>query len=136
VIEMYFSDHPPPHFHARYGGEDATVVIETGEVLDDLLPGRALRLVRRPLAGHWLQLEFPDGAVEEVDLGEVLARGGVFAPIHENRAVFGQLRVNPESQTIEWPGEIDLDPEVLYGRYEPASGAHITRRTVREPAHA
>jgi hypothetical protein len=44
--------------------------------------------------------------------------------------------VNPESQTIEWPGEIDLDPEVLYGRYEPASGAQITRRTVREPAHA
>ena len=21
VIEMYFGDHPPPHFHARYGGE-------------------------------------------------------------------------------------------------------------------
>jgi hypothetical protein len=21
VIEMYFRDHPPPHFHARYSGE-------------------------------------------------------------------------------------------------------------------
>lgn len=61
---------------------------------------------------------------------------GVFTPIHDDRAVFEQVRVSPESQTIEWPGEIDLDPEVLYGRYEPASGAHITRRTVREPAHA
>jgi hypothetical protein len=89
-----------------------------------------------PLAGHWLQLEFSDGAVKEVDLGAVLAQGGVFAPIRDNRAVFEQVRVNPESQTIEWPGEIDLDPEVLYGRYEPASGARINRRTVREPAHA
>jgi hypothetical protein len=23
VIEMYFGDHPPPHFHARYSGESA-----------------------------------------------------------------------------------------------------------------
>jgi hypothetical protein len=89
----------------------------------------------KPLADHWLQLEFSDGAVKDVDLGEVLAQGGVFAPIHDDRAVFEQVRVNAESQTIEWPGEIDLDPEVLYGRYETASGARITRRTIREPAH-
>jgi hypothetical protein len=89
-----------------------------------------------PLDGHWLRLEFSDGAIKDVDLGDVLAQGGVFAPIRDRRDVFEQVRVNPESQTIEWPGEIDLDPEVLYGRYEPASGARITRRTVREPAHA
>jgi hypothetical protein len=41
--------------------------------------------------------------------------------------------VNPETATIEWPGEVDLDPEVLYGRYEPASGLRIKRRTIREP---
>lgn len=45
VIEMYFRDHPPPHFHARYGGE-AVIAIETGEVVAGSLPGRALRLVR------------------------------------------------------------------------------------------
>jgi hypothetical protein len=32
VIEMYFGDHPPPHFHARYYGDEALIVIETGEV--------------------------------------------------------------------------------------------------------
>jgi hypothetical protein len=89
-----------------------------------------------PLDGHWLRLEFSDGAIKDVDLGDVLAQGGVFTRIRDRRDVFEQVRVNPESQTIEWPGEIDLDPEVLYGRYEPASGARITRRTVREPAHA
>jgi hypothetical protein len=30
VIEMYFADHAPPHFHARYSGEEALIVIETG----------------------------------------------------------------------------------------------------------
>ena len=32
--------------------------------------------------------------------------------------------------------EVDLDPEVLYGRFEPASGIRIEGRTVREPAPA
>jgi len=29
VIQMYFGDHPPPHFHAIYGGHKAVVDIET-----------------------------------------------------------------------------------------------------------
>ena len=64
----------------------------------------------------------------------MLAVGGVFAPIHERREVFEQVRVNPETHTAEWPGEVDFDPEVLYGRFEPASGVRIPRRTIREPA--
>ena len=50
-IEMYFGDHPPPHFHALYAGEEALIVIETGEVYAGSLPTRALRLVR-----EWLEL--------------------------------------------------------------------------------
>jgi hypothetical protein len=52
VIEMFFADHPPPHFHARYSGDEALIVIETGEVLAGSLPGRALRLVREWLEEH------------------------------------------------------------------------------------
>ena len=89
-----------------------------------------------PLEGHWIRATFSDGAVKEIDLNELLAAGGVFAPIHEQREVFEQVAVNPESGTVEWPGEVDLDPEVLYGRYEPASGHRIERRTVREPVTA
>jgi len=51
VILMYFSDHGPPHFHARYGEFDAQMTIETAEVLHGHLPPRALRLVRT-WAGH------------------------------------------------------------------------------------
>jgi hypothetical protein len=46
VIEMYYGDHPPPHFHARYSGETAKIEIATGEIIAGSLPGRALRLVR------------------------------------------------------------------------------------------
>ena len=86
-----------------------------------------------PLQGHWIRVTFTDGAVKEIDLSELLAAGGVFGPIYRQREIFEQVRVNPESGTVEWPGEVDLDPEVLYGRYEPASGHRIERRTVREP---
>ena len=87
-----------------------------------------------PRDGHWIKVTFTDGAVKEIDLGELLSAGGIFAPIYERREVFEQVRVNSETQTVEWPGEVDLDPEVLYGRYEPASGHRIERRTIREPA--
>lgn len=86
-----------------------------------------------PLEDSWLRLTFSDGAVKDVDIGEILARGGVFEPIRERRELFEQVRVNPETHTIEWPGEVDLDPDVLYGRFEPGSAARIRRRTVREP---
>ena len=90
----------------------------------------------QPLKGHRIRVTFDDGAIKEIDLSALLAAGGVFAPIYERREVFEQVAVNPESGTVEWPGEVDLDPEVLYGRYEPASGRRIERRTVREPATA
>lgn len=89
-----------------------------------------------PLKGLRIRAAFTDGAVKEIDLAELLSAGGVFAPIYERRDVFEQVRVNPETGTIEWPGDVDLDPEVLYGRHEPASGHRIERRTVREPATA
>lgn len=78
-----------------------------------------------------IRVAFSDGAVKEVDLSDLLGQGGVFAPIRESRSLFDSVRVNAETGAVEWPGEVDLDPEVLYGRFEPASGASIRRRTVR-----
>ena len=45
VIRMYYDDHPPPHFHAYYGGDVAVIAIETLEVLAGGLPRRAMALV-------------------------------------------------------------------------------------------
>lgn len=96
-----------------------------------------IRITRvEPLHDRWLRLWFSDGAVKDVDLSGLLSRGGVLAGIRDDRSVFEQVRVNPESRTVEWPGEVDLDPDVLYGRAASASGVSITRRTVAEPAAA
>ena len=86
-----------------------------------------------PLADHWLRLEFADNAVHEIDLGQVLASGGVFAPIYSERDIFESVAVDRETGTIVWPGDVDLDPDVLRGDAMPASGLAIPRRVV-EPA--
>ena len=45
TIRMFFNDHAPPHFHARYGGLEATVDVEQLHVMQGDLPRRALELV-------------------------------------------------------------------------------------------
>jgi hypothetical protein len=52
VIVMYFEDHPPPHFHARFGEHEAQVAIATGEVLHGSLPRSASKLVKEWAALH------------------------------------------------------------------------------------
>lgn len=52
VITMYWPDHPPPHFHARYASERAKIAIGTGALLAGALPPRALGLVRQWEAMH------------------------------------------------------------------------------------
>jgi hypothetical protein len=89
-----------------------------------------------PLDGLRIRATFSDGAVKEIDLTDLMAKGRVFAPIRDRREIFEKISVNPETRTVEWPNQVDLDPEVLYGRFEPASGARIGRRTIREPAHS
>ena len=84
-----------------------------------------------PLAGHWVRLSFGDGAVHEVDLSAILAAGGAFTAIRDDRSRFEAVAVNPEFGTIEWPGEVDLDPDVLRGDEKPASGTEIPRRVVQ-----
>jgi hypothetical protein len=45
VITMFFGDHAPAHFHARYGQHKASISIDSLAVLDGSLPPRVLGLV-------------------------------------------------------------------------------------------
>ena len=45
IIAMFFDDHNPPHFHARYGGEKVAIEIDSLRILDGQIPPRALGLV-------------------------------------------------------------------------------------------
>jgi hypothetical protein len=42
---MFYDDHNPPHFHARYGRDKAAIEIRSLRVLEGKLPPRALGLV-------------------------------------------------------------------------------------------
>jgi len=44
IISMYWNDHSPPHFHAKYGEYEITVNIHTGAV-EGRFPKRALHHV-------------------------------------------------------------------------------------------
>jgi hypothetical protein len=52
VVAMYYNDHEPPHFHARYGKQKATVEIETLNVLKGKLSPRVRGLVVEWAALH------------------------------------------------------------------------------------
>ena len=52
VIAMYFDDHNPPHFHARYGGSKAAVRIGDLTISEGSLLPRVLGLVVEWAAKH------------------------------------------------------------------------------------
>ena len=45
LIQMYWKDHQPPHFHAIYGSFEALIDINNLSVLNGKLPRRAIELV-------------------------------------------------------------------------------------------
>ncbi|MDZ4288575.1 MAG: DUF4160 domain-containing protein [Prosthecobacter sp.] len=56
VIQIYYDDHPPPHFHAIYAGHVATIAIDTFQIIDGSLPKRALSLVMDWASAHQQEL--------------------------------------------------------------------------------
>jgi hypothetical protein len=45
IIKLFLRDHAPPHFHAVYGEYNAIFDIETLQMIEGDLPGRAAKLV-------------------------------------------------------------------------------------------
>jgi hypothetical protein len=83
----------------------------------------ALLRIRRavPLPGFVVRLTLTDGATVERDIGGLLM-GPVFEPIRRDPTVFGRVRVR--HGTLAWPGDVDLDPDVLiWGGPPPRSDA-------------
>lgn len=52
VIAMYYDDHNPPHFHARYGEHKVSVGIKDFVVMEGGLPPRVMGLVIEWAALH------------------------------------------------------------------------------------
>ena len=79
------------------------------------------------LGGRVLGVTFSDGLVRELDFDGVLV--GVLRPVDDD-GVFAAASVDPIAGTVCWPGEIDLDPDVLHGDH--VSSSMVQPRLVRE----
>ena len=53
---MFYGDHPPPHFHAAYQGQEVKVDIDTVGVIEGKMNRRAVSLVLEWAALHQTEL--------------------------------------------------------------------------------
>jgi hypothetical protein len=68
----------------------------------------------KALEDYSLWLRFEDGTEGTVDVAKLIGKfTGVFSKIADNN-VFKKVKVNKEIGTIEWPGDVDMCPDVLY----------------------
>jgi hypothetical protein len=69
------------------------------------------------IAPYSLELGFADGTSGVVDCSHLILAedAGVFAALRDPRE-FAKAYVHPEADTVAWPGDLDLDPDVLYAR--------------------
>ena len=56
IVLMYYNDHPPPHFHVRYGEQRAIFGVESLTLLQGRLTPRVLGLVVEWASGHQEEL--------------------------------------------------------------------------------
>jgi hypothetical protein len=76
-------------------------------------PGIAPEIVAViPRPEHTVRIVFADGEVRDVDITPLLDTPA-FSPLRE-QAVFEQVAVDEQTGTITWPGDVDLDPDVIY----------------------
>jgi hypothetical protein len=56
VISMRFREHPPPHFHAEYGDDEALIDIQALVVIEGRLSSRSLGMVIEWASQHQAEL--------------------------------------------------------------------------------
>ncbi|MGB3198129.1 MAG: DUF4160 domain-containing protein [Saprospiraceae bacterium] len=56
VIYMFFNDHNPPHFKAKYNEFEANILIENGAILNGDMPVSKMKLVAAWAEIHHVEL--------------------------------------------------------------------------------
>jgi hypothetical protein len=56
LIQIFWSDHAPPHFHAMYGGDEVVIDIRTLDIMKGKVPRRALSLILEWAQQHRTEL--------------------------------------------------------------------------------
>ena len=55
-IQLFWDEHPPPHFHVMQGEYDCSLRIDTLAILEGDLPSRLLSVVRSWAGAHRVEL--------------------------------------------------------------------------------
>ncbi len=61
---------------------------------------------------HTVRIVFADGEVRDVDITPLLDTPA-FSPLRDP-ALFEQVKIDEQTGAIVWPGDVDLDPDVIY----------------------
>jgi Domain of unknown function (DUF4160) len=56
VVQMFWRDHPPAHFHAQYQGFEGLFSIETGDLIAGQMPTGARRVLKAWALRHQTEL--------------------------------------------------------------------------------
>jgi hypothetical protein len=75
IIAMYYEDHPPPHFHVRYGDQKAIIAISSLSLLRGELSPRVFGMVMEWASRHQTEL------LENWELARQRARLKRIAPL-------------------------------------------------------
>lgn len=67
-------------------------------------------VITRP--AHTVRVVFADGEVRDVDVTPLLDTPAF--SLLRDPAMFEQVAVDAQTGTITWPGDVDLDPDVIY----------------------
>ena len=67
-------------------------------------------VIARP--AHTVCIVFADGEVRDVDITPLLDTLP-FSPLRD-QTLFEQVEIDEQTGTIVWPGDVDLDPDVIY----------------------
>lgn len=85
----------------------------------------------KPLPGCRLKVTFNDG-VSGIFAVEPERRGGVFLKLLDAK-IFNAVTVNPDFGCVEWPGGVDLCPDVMHQAM--AGSASETERPLATALH-
>ncbi|NJN94618.1 MAG: DUF2442 domain-containing protein [Anaerolineales bacterium] len=64
------------------------------------------------VAPYTLKISFDDDTTQTINFEPILA-GELYKPLRDI-ALFNQVRLDPEVQTLVWPNGADFDPETLH----------------------
>jgi Protein of unknown function (DUF2442) len=78
------------------------------------------------VAPYTLRVTFDDTTTQVIDFAPILA-GELYGPLRE-AALFNQVQLDPEVQTLVWPNGADFDPATLHDWPEHLEGMKALAR--------